>query len=99
MKKKSYLTLDDEFIMYCELNNIQDIEKLAKETFNRGFTLLKYGETPKIDKKEVIKKWEESELLNGLKPAKKKKAFKIMEPNPNQTITPIVKEEKDLYDE
>jgi len=61
MKKKVSLTLDDEFIMYCEMNNIQDIEKLAKETFNRGYFILKYGEVPvgfsseKIIEKEVIK--------------------------------------------
>lgn len=60
MKKKSSLTLDDEFLEYCRLNNIDDIEKLAKDTFNRGFTILKYGETPfglkpteKIVEKEV----------------------------------------------
>jgi hypothetical protein len=60
MKKKSSLTLDNEFLEYCRLNNIDDIEKLAKDTFNRGFTILKYGETPfglkpteKIVEKEV----------------------------------------------
>ncbi len=60
MKKKSSLTLDDEFLEYCRLNNIDDVEKLAKDTFNRGFTILKYGETPfglkpseKIVEKEV----------------------------------------------
>jgi FtsZ-binding cell division protein ZapB len=62
MKKKNSLILDDEFIQYCELNNINDIDKLAKETFARGFSILKYGETPfkisnkeKIIEKEVIK--------------------------------------------
>jgi surface protein G len=61
MKKKSSLTLDNEFILYCELNNITDVEKLAKETFNRGFSFLKYPETPlngykeKVVEKEVIK--------------------------------------------
>lgn len=62
MKKKSSLTLDDEFLEYCRLNNIDDVEKLAKVTFNRGFTILKYGETPfglkpteKIVEKEVVK--------------------------------------------
>jgi hypothetical protein len=60
MKKKSSLILDNEFIQYCELNNIDDIDKIAKETFNRGFSLLKYGETPtgnsreRIVEKEVI---------------------------------------------
>ena len=61
MKPKSTLILDNEFIQFCELNNIKDIEKKAQETFNRGFALLKYGETPsgksikEIVEKEVIK--------------------------------------------
>ena len=38
--------MDDEFILYCELNKIEDIEKLAKETFKNGFSLLKYPEVP-----------------------------------------------------
>jgi hypothetical protein len=62
MKKKNYLTLDDEFLQYCKLNNIEDIEKTAKDVFSRGFTILKYGEIPignktkeKIIEKEIIK--------------------------------------------
>ena len=55
MKPKSTLTLDNEFIQYCELNNITNIEKQAQDTFNRGFTLLKYGETPTGNKtKEIV---------------------------------------------
>lgn len=46
MKKKSSLTLDNEFLLYCEINGVENIDKLAKETFERGFSLLKYGETP-----------------------------------------------------
>lgn len=46
MEKKYTLTLDKEFIQFCELNKITDINKKATETFNRGFSLLKYGETP-----------------------------------------------------
>jgi hypothetical protein len=46
MNQKNYLTLDNEFISYCELNGVKDIEKLAKEIFNRGFHIIKYGETP-----------------------------------------------------
>jgi hypothetical protein len=62
MKKKSSLILDDEFIRYCEINKIENADTLAKETFARGFTLLKYGETPagfgpkeKVVIKEVLK--------------------------------------------
>lgn len=48
MTKKNYLILDNEFIEYCKLNNIDDIDKLAKEVFNKGFTILKYGDSPPI---------------------------------------------------
>jgi hypothetical protein len=55
--------LDNEFIQYCELNKIINVDKLAQETFNRGFSLLKYGEVPNSNRvrevveveKEVIK--------------------------------------------
>lgn len=56
MKKKHSLILDNEFLLYCEINGIEKIDKLAKETFERGFSLLKYGETPtgNVDTKEKI---------------------------------------------
>jgi len=38
--------LDDDFLQYCRLNNVEDIEKLAKETFKKGFDILKYGIVP-----------------------------------------------------
>jgi len=59
--EKFYLTLDNEFLKYCELNNIDNIEKFAIDTFRGGFNLVKYGNTPtgtineKIIEKEVIK--------------------------------------------
>jgi hypothetical protein len=55
MKPKNTLILDNEFIQYCELNNITNIDKQAQETFNRGFTLLKYGEVPTGNRiKEIV---------------------------------------------
>lgn len=49
------LILDNEFVQYCKLNNIEDIEKLAKETFDRGFAILKYGMVPSgIKIKEMV---------------------------------------------
>lgn len=45
-KANNLLMLDDEFLQYCELNNIEDVQKLARETFKRGFDILKYGEIP-----------------------------------------------------
>jgi len=62
MKKTISLILDKEFIEYCGINKIDDIEKLAKQVFDRGFSLIKYGETPfgfksdpKIIEKEIEK--------------------------------------------
>ena len=46
MEKKNYLTLDKEFIQYCKLNNIEDIETKANEVFKMGFNILKYGYNP-----------------------------------------------------
>jgi vacuolar-type H+-ATPase subunit I/STV1 len=54
MKKKSSLILDDEFILYCQLNKIENIDKLAKDVFNKGFTQLKYPDTPVSSTKERI---------------------------------------------
>ena len=62
--------LDNEFIQYCELNKIDNIEKLAKETFNRGFAILKYGEFPnsKVTEKivEVIKEVEIEKIIEKI---------------------------------
>lgn len=46
MEKKPSLILDDEFILYCKINNITDVEKFATEVFTKGFNLTKYGSTP-----------------------------------------------------
>jgi len=55
MKPKSTLILDNEFIQYCDLNKIINVDKLAQETFNRGFSLLKYGEVPNGNRvKEIV---------------------------------------------
>lgn len=55
-KANILLTLDDEFLEYCKLNNIEDIEKFAREVFNQGFTIIKYGNVPSIDIKIETKK-------------------------------------------
>jgi len=68
-KANNSLILDDEFLQYCELNNIEDIQKLAKETFKKGFDLLKYGDMPvnrltpsdKIEKKPAKSEYIEKE--------------------------------------
>lgn len=65
MKKKNSLILDNEFLIYCEINKIENIDKLAKETFERGFSLLKYGETPtgnKVVKEKIVEVIIEKEI-------------------------------------
>jgi hypothetical protein len=47
VEKKYSLILDDDFVTYCKINNITNIEKKAKETFESGFLFLKYGVKPK----------------------------------------------------
>jgi tRNA(Phe) wybutosine-synthesizing methylase Tyw3 len=46
MEKKHYLTLDIEFLEFCKINKIDNIELFAKQTFTKGFTIMKYGEVP-----------------------------------------------------
>ena len=89
MKKKNSLILDDEFIQYCKLNNIEDIEKYAKEVFNKGFTLIKYGDPPKFKPMIIIddKKPQDNEVQTK----------KESEPTQPPKITQVNK--KDLYDE
>lgn len=55
MVKKNYLTLDDEFIRYCKLNSIDDIEGYAKKVFTIGFTTIKYPKEPIINQEIVDK--------------------------------------------
>jgi hypothetical protein len=43
---KHTLTLDKDFIQYCELNEINNIEKEAKRIFNLGFSMVKYPRSP-----------------------------------------------------
>jgi hypothetical protein len=98
MKKKNYLILDDEFIMYCQINKIDDIEKLAKETFSRGFTILKYGEIPRMSKSDV--RIVEKEVIKEVEVVKEIPIEKIVEvikevPVEKETIIKEVIENKD----
>lgn len=45
--KNNYLILNEEFLNFCKLNNVNDINQFAEKVFQRGFTIEKYGETPK----------------------------------------------------
>jgi len=69
MEKKYSLTLDKEFIQYCKLNNIEDIESKANEVFKQGFTILKYGTIPNVP---IQKKPEPTNMIKeGEKPVVK----------------------------
>jgi len=63
MEKKNYLILDNEFLQFCKLNNIDDIERYAKKVFDIGFTTIKYDRVPKI---EMSSKIEEIKQENKL---------------------------------
>lgn len=95
MKKKYSLTLDDNFIKYCEINKITDVEGLAKKLFQRGFTIEKYGETPSIAKgkeieviKEVIKEVPVEKIVEVIKNVETVKEV------PVEKIVEVVKEVK-----
>lgn len=102
MKKKNYLTLDNEFLEYCKLNNIEEVEKFAKKVFDQGFTIIKHGEKPKLNQREeIINKWKDSGLLEDVKLMEETSPIiQLMTPNPIQKIeeSPI-KKQTDLYDE
>lgn len=92
MKKKSSIILDDEFILYCQLNKIDDIDKLAKETFNRGFSLLKYPNTPLGSTKErIVEKIVEKEVIKEV-PVEKIVEKEIIVEVPVEKIVEIIKE-------
>lgn len=84
MEKKHTLTLDKEFIQYCELNDIKDINKLATETFKRGFSILKFGETPFGTMKEVEKK---VEVIKEVE-----KIVEVIKEVPIEVIREVIKE-------
>lgn len=90
------LILDNEFLEYCKLNNIEDIEKLAKEVFKQGFTILKYGKEPLVQHVLLIETTpsknegnDKTEILvpKGLKSQMEQKSIENM------------KKKSDLYDE
>ena len=94
MKQKSSLILDKDFLQYCELNNINDVDKLAKETFERGFTILKYGETPfgKPQIKEVVKEVEK--IVEVIKEVPVEKIVEIIKEVPVEVIREVPVESK-----
>jgi dGTP triphosphohydrolase len=98
MEKKYTLILDNEFVQYCELNKITNINELAKETFNKGFSLLKYGETPKsivkieekVIEKEVIREVPVERIVEVIKEIPVEK--EIIREVPVEIIKEVIKE-------
>ena len=95
MEKKYSLILDKEFIDYCLLNKIEDVEKFAKEVFVKGFTLTKYGNEPKGF---LISREKHREMMTTPEPLMKVtyESTNIQSESPVKLIS-IGKE--DLYDE
>lgn len=104
MVKKYTLILDNEFIQYCNLNKIDDIDELAKQTFNKGFSFLKYGETPKsilkvqekIIEKEIIKEVPVEKIVEIIKEVP---VEKIQHVENTTEIDRLKKENEDLKSE
>lgn len=67
MNEKHCLILSDEFIRFCQLNKIENIEKTAKETFERGFTILKYGDVPNVKLPQIPQNKEKTEDIKIVK--------------------------------
>jgi hypothetical protein len=90
MNQKNYLILDNEFFKYCELNKIHDVQKFAQDIFQKGFTIIKYGETPmgfsseKIVEKEVIKEVPVEKVVE--------KIVEIIKEVPVEKIVEVIKE-------
>jgi 5'-deoxynucleotidase YfbR-like HD superfamily hydrolase len=80
MKKNSSLILDNEFLSYCEINEIKDIETLARKVFQRGFTIEKYGETPTSSNKN------KTEIIE------KEKIVEVIKEIPVEVIKEVIKE-------
>jgi hypothetical protein len=89
MKKRNLLTLGDEFLEYCTINNIDDIDKLAKSTFQRGFTILKFGETPSNTKPKEITKEVIKEVIKEVQVEVVREVIKEV---PVEVIKEIIKE-------
>lgn len=89
MKKKHSLILDDEFIQYCKLNNIDDVEKFAKDLFNKAFTGIKYSEKPNISLPKSEVKSSINEITNVILNVDSS-------PKPKLEVPP---KEKDIYEE
>jgi hypothetical protein len=95
MKKKHSLILDNEFLIYCEINGIENIDKLAKETFERGFSLLKYGETPTGNstiKEKIVEVIKEVIIEKQLPPEIKYVDREVIKEVPIEKIVEVIKE-------
>ena len=93
MEKKISLILDKEYIEYCRINNIEDVEGLAKKIFQKGFTEMKYGKVPVINLKTETK-LVESKVIKTDFPI-------IPEEMKKESEKDLIKElnKNDLYDE
>jgi hypothetical protein len=95
MKKKHSLILDNEFLLYCEINGIENVDKLAKETFERGFSLLKYGETPignSTVKEKIVEVIKEVIVEKQLPPEIKYVDREVIKEIPIEKIVEVIRE-------
>jgi len=102
MQKKYCLTLDEEFLEFVELNDIEDPKEFLIECYKKGFYIMKYGEKPqgvvlpKNDNNELKKEIEELKkqvrYIQVEKIEEKDDVIKQMKvtPTPKPTIKPEI---------
>ncbi len=89
--------LNDDIKLYCQANNIENIEQFCIEMLEKGFMVEKYGNSPgfvrvvekNLDKisEEVIKEPEKPvSLPESVKTEEIKKGFKKATPNDDYTV-------------
>jgi hypothetical protein len=68
-------TLERQIRQYCELNEIDDINAFANRCLSQGFSIIKFGTSPRDNVEREI---------NGIKDIKKNETRKKKEPKPSR---------------
>lgn len=69
--------LNDDIILYCELNSIDDTEAFIQECIVIGFNIKKYGNSPFITTKQDAKMVIKDNILPTKKPTKNEDDYEL----------------------
>lgn len=67
MEKKYSLTLDNDIIKYCQLNNIEDIDSFLNKIIKNGYYIEKYGNSPIKNNTESVENENKKEYISYIK--------------------------------